>query len=374
MIDLTPLDVRKKRGDFRRILRGYDPGEVDSFLELVGERLEELVKNNLVLSERAERLERSVTALEQRESAVQDALVTAQRLRTEVQEQSRRDAEILRDQTHREAQLLRAEAEAEIARRLGEVEKLVLESRRSLEDLERSRRKFLKAFRGLLERELDTVEVEEARAPLEEIPLELELRRWIPVGDAAGGGGGLSDVSGKGQPEAAEEDLPEEDLPEEEFPEEDPRRRSSRRSLRKSPQRSPWEDSLSSRKKRPRRRGSWSQWLEGPRVIGDEEQGVAAEEPDTQDPHLASYGSARWWRGRTGSGTGTEAGAGIEAGTGSGAELRLEPKANPKRRRNRNRNQDRRRDLKRIRRRDLKRLRRREALSLTGSPNGSSPS
>ncbi|MFH1765104.1 MAG: DivIVA domain-containing protein, partial [Gemmatimonadota bacterium] len=35
MIDLTPLDVRKKRGDFRRILRGYDPEEVDTFMDLV---------------------------------------------------------------------------------------------------------------------------------------------------------------------------------------------------------------------------------------------------------------------------------------------------------------------------------------------------
>ena len=44
MIDLTPLDVRKKRGDFGKGLRGYDPAEVDGFLELVGERMEELVK------------------------------------------------------------------------------------------------------------------------------------------------------------------------------------------------------------------------------------------------------------------------------------------------------------------------------------------
>jgi cell division initiation protein len=179
MIDLTPLDVRKKRGDFRRILRGYDPEEVDTFLELAAERLEDLVKSNLVLSERVERLERSLNALELRESAVQEALVTAQRLRSEVQEQSRRDAETLRDQSQREAQLLKAEAEAEIARRLGEVEGLVLESRRSLEELERSRRKFLKAFRGLLERELDTVEVEEARTPLDEVPVELELSGWF---------------------------------------------------------------------------------------------------------------------------------------------------------------------------------------------------
>ena len=56
MIDLTPLDVRKKRGDFGRGVRGYNPQEVDGFLELVAERLEELVKENITLRERAERL------------------------------------------------------------------------------------------------------------------------------------------------------------------------------------------------------------------------------------------------------------------------------------------------------------------------------
>ncbi|MSR22300.1 MAG: DivIVA domain-containing protein [Gemmatimonadetes bacterium] len=44
MIDLTPLDVRKKKGDFGKTMRGYDPREVDHFLELVTERMDELVK------------------------------------------------------------------------------------------------------------------------------------------------------------------------------------------------------------------------------------------------------------------------------------------------------------------------------------------
>ena len=44
MIDLTPLDVRKKRGDFRKSMRGYDPQEVDTFLDLVAMRMEELVQ------------------------------------------------------------------------------------------------------------------------------------------------------------------------------------------------------------------------------------------------------------------------------------------------------------------------------------------
>ena len=58
MIDLTPLDVRNKRGDFKKLMRGYDPQEVDVFLEIAAERLEELVRENIVLRERSESLER----------------------------------------------------------------------------------------------------------------------------------------------------------------------------------------------------------------------------------------------------------------------------------------------------------------------------
>ena len=76
MIDLTPLDVRKKRGDFRRLLRGYDPEEVDTFMDLVADRFEELVRENLHLSEKTESLQTQLEALVGRERAVQDALVS----------------------------------------------------------------------------------------------------------------------------------------------------------------------------------------------------------------------------------------------------------------------------------------------------------
>ena len=164
MIELTPLDVRKKRGDFGKTLRGYDPEEVDAFLELVTERMEELVKENLTLGEERDRLKEKVVVQERREQAIQDALVTAQELRHDVQKQARREAKIM----EREA---RARIEAMIA----ESGKVLTEHRGALEVLERQRDRFLKAFRTFLERELDTVEVESGRAPLEDATLDLDL-------------------------------------------------------------------------------------------------------------------------------------------------------------------------------------------------------
>lgn len=150
MIDLTPLDVRKKRGDFAKGLRGYDPREVDHFLEMVAERLEGLVKENFALREQVERLTERVQGQEGRESAVNEALVTAQELRKEI-----------REQANREAELVRREARADVERVLGEVDRQLQDRRRELLELNRSRERFLRSFKSMLERQLDAVEVEQ---------------------------------------------------------------------------------------------------------------------------------------------------------------------------------------------------------------------
>lgn len=151
MIDLTPLDVRKKRGDFRRILRGYDPEEVDHFLELVAERMEVLVRENFSFSDQVSRLREQVGSLEGREKAVHEALVTAEKLRSDVKEQARREADaILR------------EAEAEARRRREEGERDLEDQESALASLERERRQFLLGFRSMLERQLERLDAEES--------------------------------------------------------------------------------------------------------------------------------------------------------------------------------------------------------------------
>ncbi|MFV2006739.1 MAG: DivIVA domain-containing protein [Longimicrobiales bacterium] len=194
MIDLTPLDVRKKRGDFTKALRGYAAEEVDAFLELVSERMEELVKENLQLSERTERLAEQVSAQEGRENAVQEALVTAQALREDVKQQA-----------HREAELTQREAKTAVDQMVAEAERMLDERKQSLGDLERHRLRFLKSFRSLLERELDTVEVEEGRTPLEDVELEIDLGGVSePAEDAE-----ASDADASGDEEAPAEEIAE---------------------------------------------------------------------------------------------------------------------------------------------------------------------
>lgn len=150
MIDLTPLDVRKKRGDFRRILRGYDPEEVDHFLELVAERMEVLVRENFAGAERIARLQEQVGSLEGRERAVHEALVTAEKLRGDVKEQARREADVILREAEAEARRVREEGERELE-----------DQGAALASLERDRRQFLMGFRALLERQMERLDAEE---------------------------------------------------------------------------------------------------------------------------------------------------------------------------------------------------------------------
>lgn len=206
MIDLTPLDVRNKRGDFGKGFRGYEAQEVDSFLELVAERLEEVVRENLRLRERTQALEQQVAAQKEREEAVRDALVTAQELRTEIREQARREADKVVEEARTEARRMVAEADAEVRMRLRNSERRADHALSTLADLERRRLRFLNSFRQLLEREMDVVEVEETRPPLEERSFELELG---PVASEEGEGHGVAEGTpnpdGTPQPESDDE-------------------------------------------------------------------------------------------------------------------------------------------------------------------------
>jgi len=175
MIDLTPLDVRNKRGDFKKLMRGYDPQEVDVFLEIVAERLEALTRECITLRERSQTLQQQVASQTNREHAVQEALVTAQELRADIRGQAQREAEHVLKEALTEGRRLIAEAEAEVRTKLRGSERRLEQVADALEEMERRRTRFLKEFRQLLERELDVVQVEEDRKPLEERTIDLEL-------------------------------------------------------------------------------------------------------------------------------------------------------------------------------------------------------
>ncbi len=160
MIDLTPIEIRKKKGDFPRSIRGYNVADVDLFLELAADRLEEVVTLVRELEARAFQLEEQLGLYRDREKALTDALVSAEALREEVRRQAEREADLIRRNAEADAEKIRSaalqavEREHEVIRRL------------------RARRaQALQSFRHFLQREL----------------AELSVMAEVAAGEAAAG-------------------------------------------------------------------------------------------------------------------------------------------------------------------------------------------
>ena len=152
MIDLTPLDVKKKKGDFRRVVRGYDPVGVDSFLDEVVARMEGLVRESVELNARVSSMSDAIGAYRDRERAMNEALVSAQQLR-----------EDMRGQAAKEADLVLREARAEAERIVGEARRQATAAAEALRRIQGQRVRFLRLFRTLVERQLQEIEQEEDR-------------------------------------------------------------------------------------------------------------------------------------------------------------------------------------------------------------------
>ena len=151
-MDLTPLDIRKKKDDLRRTVRGYDPGQVDAFLDLVADRLEAVVQEEVRLKEQVTLLRERLGGFEERERALNEALIAAQELREEARLQAEKQAGLRIQEADQQAEKLVSEA-----RRLAE------DSERALADLNARRASYLRGMRSLLDRFLAEVSYEEAR-------------------------------------------------------------------------------------------------------------------------------------------------------------------------------------------------------------------
>jgi DivIVA domain-containing protein len=150
---LTPLDVR--RYDFgSKAFRGYDEKKVEDFRNQVVEELERLTRVNQELEAKARGFHEQLRAFRERDKALNEALVSAQQLRSEIREQAEREAQLILREARAEADRLLDSARAEI-RGLGA----------ELAALERSRIAYIGQLRSLVERQLAELTAAERSAP-----------------------------------------------------------------------------------------------------------------------------------------------------------------------------------------------------------------
>lgn len=148
---LTPLDVR--RYDFGKAMRGYDPERVNQFREQVAEELERLARLNQDLDAKAKGFHEQLRAFRERDKAINEALVSAQQLRSEIREQAEKEAQLILREARADGERIVEDARAEIRR---------LEDQ--IASLDRSRRAYLAQVRLLIERQLSEITAAEQSA------------------------------------------------------------------------------------------------------------------------------------------------------------------------------------------------------------------
>lgn len=153
---ITPLDIQQKQ--FRVKFRGFDMEEVYSFLELIREELEELLKENSMLKEKVAILENQLEEYRKIEQSIRDTLITAQKLVEEYKSNARKEAE-----------LIIKEAELKAENIIKEAQEKVVKIHEDIVDLKGIRRHFKEEIRRLIESHMRMLEFDKEREGEDEI-------------------------------------------------------------------------------------------------------------------------------------------------------------------------------------------------------------
>ena len=109
---LTPMDINNK--EFKRGLRGYNPEEVDEFLDDVVENYEELYKDNSKLREKVASLTEQIEHYSKIESTIQNTLVLAQNAADQAKSSAEKEAELVVKNANETAQRIVDKAHADV--------------------------------------------------------------------------------------------------------------------------------------------------------------------------------------------------------------------------------------------------------------------
>lgn len=116
---ITPLEV--KRQQFKKIMRGYDPVEVDTFLDMISSELEDLLRRNKEQNERLLELETQLRDYKNMEKTLQQTLMQAQEASGKSIENSRREAELIIQEAQIKASQIVEKARMDFARAKEEI-------------------------------------------------------------------------------------------------------------------------------------------------------------------------------------------------------------------------------------------------------------
>lgn len=141
---ITPLEV--KRQQFKKGMRGYDTVEVETFLEMLSNELEDLLKANKDLKDKTIELETQLADYKHMEKTLQQTLMQAQEASGKSIENSRKEASLIIQEAELKASQIVEKARLDFARAKDDIS--TLKSRKE---------SILSKLKMLLKSELDLI-------------------------------------------------------------------------------------------------------------------------------------------------------------------------------------------------------------------------
>ena len=157
---ITPIDIRKQ--EFRKSMRGYDPDEVNTFLSMVADEMEELVGTAQQTRTEVTSLNERLAEYRQMEDTMRETLATVQK----AAEEKRRAAD-------KEADMVLKEAEMKAGNWIEDAHKSIRDIKRELVKLRGMRDSYVTRLRMLVQAQLDMLKLAEVEEETPEESLDL---------------------------------------------------------------------------------------------------------------------------------------------------------------------------------------------------------
>jgi len=152
------------RDDFKLSLRGYNRQEVNEFLIKIKENYQELFEKNRTLSEEVESLKKELKKYKEKESRIEEALISAQR-----------SAQLISESSSERAKLIVKEAELKAKKIIENGEKEYNRLKEEITNLSRQRKLFLTKLKSLIKAHSELLEFYEEKLPEENTKKEVKL-------------------------------------------------------------------------------------------------------------------------------------------------------------------------------------------------------
>jgi cell division initiation protein len=136
---ITPLEIQQQQ--FKgKMFRGLDPDDVDAFLQIVAQEMEDLIRENSEIKEQLRKNSEAISEMSSREGQLRETMLAAQKITEEMKANSQKEANLIISEAELNAEKILADSNLKLAQLNSQIQ-----------DLRREKLQFETALKSLLD-------------------------------------------------------------------------------------------------------------------------------------------------------------------------------------------------------------------------------